>query len=377
MDLSLPLSSGPIPSDKFNPFFYEPRPQKYRKSISNNLKNKKYKKQTFTKFRQIDTSYVPVKCNLLLSILPESSNAAEYYAIYALKYIYLTFEKRFKAAIKACDPIYLSYSTRLKADFLQGHRLAYIAAFIREYRLRWLFKCFYNRWRLSKFAKFSDVDPITLSEPLYPVYLYDSSHKKKYVFDGHAILTHITAQLFTQRDGFAIPQIPKNPLTNTPFLTQQIRSIYLQLRSYNLINWQLMLYHSNKYCMQRFVNSASVILTKHAIKNDVYNYTDEDAIEMFKEYVLDLIDECHFLNEIVEIRINTLFKMQPNCDFLNYFRTLYVDEKWAQITNKIIRQDIVSKARVYLSNNINKAQLNKIYRLPHNIDRNFGCLFIK
>lgn len=359
-------------SNNFNPFYYEPRLQKHKKKS----KVLQRRKKAIRSSSLSPTPYAPVKCNLLLSILPESNQAAEQYAIFALKYIFPTFKKRFQEAVRAIKPVHLSPSSISQPDFLQGHRLAYIAAFIREYRLRWHFKCLYNRWRLSKFKTFNDVDPITLMEPNNPVYIYIPALKKKYVYDGHAILSHITAQLFTQIDGFAKPQSPKNPLTNAPFLTQHMRSIYLQLKTYNLVNWQLMLYYSNKFCMKRFIHTASIILTKHAIKNDVYNYTDEDALQMFKDYLYELVDESGYFSDIAKNILDELFLVQPNGDFLNFFRRLYVQEKWAEISDTPNRQEIVLQAKNYLSKNLCTSLNSVTCKFKVNITRNFGCYFV-
>lgn len=364
-----------------NPFFYEPRLNKKKKKGVKKLKRNFLQSPLPRNLRNYQEFRFGKRYPLLLSyqtpITPH-----EKYAHFALQYMFPSFQSRFYEAIRCLRPIYLGHPANKNIpDFLQSHRCAFLAAFIREYRLRFLFKCFFNKWRLSRYESISDTDPITLATPTKPIFLYQHSLKKKYIFDGNALAMFISSQLMLQRDGFAIPTFPKNPFTNLSFSVQQMRSLCLQLKDANLLNWQIHLFQSVRFNIEQFKKDAAIILTKQAIKTDVYNYTDDEAQENFRDFILDLIDEAGLLHDdSTESQITNLMKKFPQCFFINFFRKLYVREKWAEIDKQNIRGNIIHECRKFL----NFYNCAKVYvpdtmvnvKTHKNLSKLFGCDFM-
>ena len=180
-----------------------------------------------------------------------------------------------------------------------------------------------------------------------------------------------------QTDGFSNPQPPKNPFTNLPFTSQQMRSLCSQLKQHNLLTWQLGLFQSLKFCITQFKIDAATILTKYAIKSDIYNYTDNYSLEMLEEYITALIEDCDLHSEYLITKVATLIDEHPQSSFLDFFRRLYVQEKWAELSKTQVRDHIMEQCKQYLTpNNISLAILpNKKVRILQNYSRQFGCFF--
>lgn len=166
-------------------------------------------------------------------------------------------------------------------------------AYLREYRVRWAFRSLLCRWRIyvmnKRFKK--EVDPITLSEPVQPVCVYDWTVKRKFEFEAKSISNLIESTLLYHEGGFAIPKYPRNPWTNLPFTYVQLLSIYHQLHSYGALGWcfhTLRQYNFSKSVWQMYHHST---ITLSAIKSSIRLLESSDAKELLEDFIFSKMDE--------------------------------------------------------------------------------------
>lgn len=166
-------------------------------------------------------------------------------------------------------------------------------AYIRELRLRFLFKRVLINWRKNKMDRSckKEIDPITLSEPEKEVYLYDWVNKKKFVFDAKSLATLIESKLMYHEYGFPVPMYPRNPRNNVEFTYNQLVSIYNQLQAQGELRWGLATlreYNFNKNRWHMYHKSA---LTINAIKASIHLLDTFDARELFSDFIFAKMDD--------------------------------------------------------------------------------------
>jgi len=166
-------------------------------------------------------------------------------------------------------------------------------AYLREYKVRWAFRGLLNRWRIyvmnKRFKK--EVDPITLSEPVQPVCVYDWTVKRKFEFEAKSISHLIESTLLYHEGGFSIPKYPRNPWTNLPFTYVQLLSIYHQLHSYGALGWcfhTLRQYNFSKSVWQMYHHST---ITLTAIKSSIRLLESSDAKELLEDFICSKMEE--------------------------------------------------------------------------------------
>ena len=189
-----------------------------------------------------------------------------------------------------------AFNIEEKKKLLYNLRDKVYTAYIKEWRLRTIFRRVVHRLRMNKIDKRSteDIDPITLSVPETPVTVYDWSAKKKFVFDAKSLATFIESKLLYNEGGFALPIFPSNPWTNVVFTYAQLISIYYQLSAHGQLRWGMSTmykYDFNKTLWHRYHHSA---LTMSAIKTSLIRLDSADARELLLDFILSKVDELQF-----------------------------------------------------------------------------------
>jgi hypothetical protein len=164
------------------------------------------------------------------------------------------------------------------------------SAYIKEMKLRTIFRNVLARWRVYRLhKKKEDVDPITLCPPEKIVTIYEP--KKKYTFDAKSLATWIESKLHYHEYGFALPMFPRNPWTNLDFTYCQMISIYYQLRAHGELRWGLTTLRThdfNKKSWQLYHKSA---LTMKAIRNNLFLLDTHDAWDILEDFIQAKMDE--------------------------------------------------------------------------------------
>ncbi len=174
----------------------------------------------------------------------------------------------------------------------------FFAAYLREMRMRRAFRTFVQRWRIHRIHQKSPplssmVDPITLQPPVKPVILYHMAHRTRYVYDANTLSTWIESNLKHHQGGFASPQAPRNPLTNTPFTYPQLVSLYQQLRDHGELRWGFITLRHHDFDRARWHLFHSSALTLSAIRESITRLDSVHAQDMLADFIFMKMDDLH------------------------------------------------------------------------------------
>jgi hypothetical protein len=167
------------------------------------------------------------------------------------------------------------------------------SAYIREMKLRTIFRGVLARWRIYHLNKKEneETDPITLLPPVKKVQLYDWKYKKKYIFDANSLATLIESKLLYHEYGFAMPLYPRNPWTNLEFTYYQMISIYYQLQSHGELRWGLITLKQHDFNIKQWQLYHKSALTMKAIRNNINVLDNRDAQDMLEDFIFSKMDE--------------------------------------------------------------------------------------
>jgi hypothetical protein len=173
-------------------------------------------------------------------------------------------------------------------------------AYIKEERLRFLFKRVLSLWRVHVMDKKCEIglDPITLAEPVKKVYVYDWPNKKKFVFDAKSLATLIESRLTYQEYGFSMPQYPKNPNNNVEFTPEQLVSIYFQLKDYGELRWGFTTLKEYDFKLNRWVMYHKSALTMNSIRKSISLLDTHEDRELFSDFIFAKLEKLRFRTNI-------------------------------------------------------------------------------
>lgn len=191
-------------------------------------------------------------------------------------------------------------SDKVKKRYFGNLKELVYEAYIKEWKLRFIFKRLINLWKIYKMNKNSEkeIDPITLSEPEKEVILYDWSNKKKFILDAKSLAIMIESKLMYQEYGFPAPMYPRNPKNNVELSYKQMVSIYYQLKSHGELRWgftTLREYNFNKNRWHLYHKSA---LTMNAIKANISQLDNVEGREMLLDFIFAKMDELGFIYSV-------------------------------------------------------------------------------
>lgn len=182
---------------------------------------------------------------------------------------------------------------KVKKRYLGDLKEAVYTAYIKEWRLRFIFRKLLIQWRVNKMNKTAEkeVDPITLSEPEKEVYVYDWANKKKFIFDAKSLATMIETNLMYQEYGFPIPILPKNPKNNVEFSYKQMISIYNQLKELGELRWGLTTLREYNFSKNRWHMYHRSALTMNAIKTSIAALETFESRELLSDFIFAKMDD--------------------------------------------------------------------------------------
>ena len=196
-----------------------------------------------------------------------------------------------------------------------------------EFRLRYQFKRLLNAWLIQRMNKKSSdlIDPITLNPIMKPIYVYDTKHRRRYIFEADSLNKAIKKNLYAHQYTVPSPRKPMNILTNKPFTYVQLIGIYDQMLStrcriedfsalrkwqFRLETWKLYMYNQI-YLM--------------AIKEELYNYQSADGKDMLEDFIKDMIVIIKItITELFELVVTNAVNWYPEHPLLEQFRALCV-----------------------------------------------------
>ncbi len=219
-------------------------------------------------------------------------------------------------------------------------------SFYREIKLRYIFKRLLIIWRVYKLNKkyIQTPDPITLSDPEKPVIIYNWSLKQKFILDAKSLSNSINSQLLYYENGFALPQDPKNLITNLSFSYKELISIYHQLQQAGEAKWALSSlkeFNFNKKRWELYVKSQ---LHLNAIRNEILKLDTYDGREMFIDFVISRMEEYGLQpSEYVTQAYEKGIIVCPTHPYLNRFKPIIILHYEAQYF-KVNRDNIIKSS---------------------------------
>lgn len=202
---------------------------------------------------------------------------------------------------------------------------AVIAGYIRECRLRRIFRGVLQRWRIRKMNRASTVaiDPITLSPPEKTVTVYDWATRKRYLFDAKSLATLIDSQLLYNEYGFSVPQMPRNPWTNIEFTYIQLVSMYEQLQHHGELRWGFTTLRSHQFHKEAWELYHRPALTMKAIRASMTQLDTRAAREMLEDFIIRQMEECQMSMTDNILHIYSLaIQHVPNHWYIESFKSL-------------------------------------------------------
>jgi len=226
-------------------------------------------------------------------------------------------------------------------------------AYIKETRLRFLFKKVLALWRIHVMDKKCEIglDPITLAEPIKKVYVYDWPNKKKFVFDAKSLATLIESRLTYQEYGFSMPQFPKNPNNNVEFSPEQLVSIYYQLKDYGELQWAFTTLKEYDFKLNRWVMYHKSALTMNSIKKSISLLDTNEDRELFSDFIFAKLEKLRFRTNVTTNnyyitamikdpkhwyleKLKSLAISHYEAEHFGYYVDDYVDEECVKIFQK-------------------------------------------
>ena len=202
-----------------------------------------------------------------------------------------------------------------------------LAAYIKERKLRHVFRMCLTRWRIHKMNQSTneeeEVDPITLCPPDKPVILYDWSVKKKFMLEANTLALLIESKLLYHEGGFPMPMYPKNPRSNIELSYQQLISIYYQLKAHGELLWGMTTMRQCNFNRKRWFKYHKSAITISAIKNSISLLDTTDGIDLLSDFIFAKMEELrfHVTRFVTDAYLNAMARI-PNHWYL---------EKWKYI----------------------------------------------
>jgi len=187
-----------------------------------------------------------------------------------------------------------SYQITLSNLFTNLREQLY-TAYLQEMRLRRVFRCLVQRWRIRRIHRKEVIstDPITLAEPKKPVELYDFRARTRYRFDASSLATWIESNLTYAEGGFSVPMNPRNPWTNQELTYVQLITIYNQLKAHGELRWAFTTYRAFDFHRSKWQLYHSSALTMSAIRTGLLQLDSYDAREMLEDFIVTKMEDLH------------------------------------------------------------------------------------
>jgi hypothetical protein len=200
-------------------------------------------------------------------------------------------------------------------------------AFMKEYKLRFIFRKCLNRWRVHKMEKTAEaeeeVDPITLCPPEKAIALYDWSFKRKFLFEANTLALMIESKLMYHEGGFPVPMYPKSPKNNVEFSYPQLISIYYQLQAHGELMWGMATLRQCNFNKKRWYKYHKSAITVAAIKNSISLLDTRDGIDLLSDFIFAKMEDLRFqlTRYVTDAYIQAMVRV-PNHWYLEKFKFL-------------------------------------------------------
>ena len=232
-------------------------------------------------------------------------------------------------------------------------------AYLREMRMRRAFRSLLQRWRLQRIDRkeCTPIDPITLTEPVKSVLLYDVPHMTRFEYDARSLATWIESNLLYYEGGFSFPRAPRNPWTNLEFTETQLISIYEQLRTHGELRWGLTTLRAHQFHLSRWKLFHHSALTLSAVRKSLTRLDSADARELLEDFIFAKMEDLHIYHSpAIRLVYHTAIQHVPTHWYLEEFKAVaylhYEAEHFHQDKRRMIHNRcdrIFDKQDVFIS----------------------------
>ena len=135
-------------------------------------------------------------------------------------------------------------------------------------------------------------DPVTLEEPVKPIYIINFKKGCSYVYELDTIRKTINNRLLLSDYMFSNPQLPLNILSNEPFTFYQLVSINSQFKKYGVYSWVFDRFKASNFNLERFSlynrQQLKIRAIEHffTVENDLYQETVLDYFLLSDDAIL-------------------------------------------------------------------------------------------
>ena len=169
------------------------------------------------------------------------------------------------------------------------------------------------RIKLCMKKQINTEDIVTMEVPKKPVYVINYNERCTYVYEADTMRRSINTRLLLSDWMFESPQYPINPLSNEPFTTGQLISIYNQMKTYGCFSWIFDRFKACGFSLKVFRLRFKQQLKLEAIES---HFKNEPANS--KETIFDLF-EANAINYGVSDagieKFKTFYNLYPNSNY--------------------------------------------------------------
>lgn len=216
--------------------------------------------------------------------------------------------------------------------------------FFLESKCRVAFRRLVSHWLWKRYHlnQLNTEDPATLSEPIQPIRIFQSSARGTYIFEAKSLQKSMEHDLNYCDWLFPEPSHPKNPLTNLHFHLGHRIYILQQLRLYQQGSWMLESYQAMKWNLKVFRDIFLVPLKVQALEEICRNPTSEETIN----YMCEFIEDHYDYHSIYRPEILTVLKWA-----VKYTSTDSYMLEWLDAFKRFYSVQIIY-GELYLENNL-------------------------
>jgi hypothetical protein len=163
-------------------------------------------------------------------------------------------------------------------------------------------------------------DIVTMEVPKRPVYVINYPERCTYVYEVDTMRRSINTKLLMSDWMFETPHYPINPLSNEPFTTGQLLSIYNQMKAYGSFSWVFDRFKACSFNLKLFKVRFKQQLKLEAIESHFKNEPENS-----KETIFDLFESNAINYGISDSNIEkfkTFYNLYPNSSYNIKFKPL-------------------------------------------------------
>jgi hypothetical protein len=156
-------------------------------------------------------------------------------------------------------------------------------------------------------------DIVTMEVPKKPIYVINYPERCTYVYEADTMRRSINTKLLMSDWMFENPQYPINPLSNEPFTTGQLLSIYNQMKAYGSFSWIFNRFKACSFNLKLFK-----LRFKQQLKLEAIGSHFKNEHENSKETIFDLFEANavnYGMSDTNIEKFKTFYNLYPNSNY--------------------------------------------------------------